>query len=131
MIVHWLNPQSFMRDIPSQMHPSPITLWWIIYNFHVIFTFNKKQSSRWFTKVNMTYVSRMFDSPRYIRCSTLWFLNPLEYLPVQFSSRLLLWLATLTFTFSSIYCTGQIWLTCLCIFKLSVLVFCRNSTVWF
>ena len=44
------------------------------------------------------FISRMFNSRRFIRYSPFWFINPLQYLPVQFSFRLLLWLATLTFT---------------------------------
>ena len=52
---------------------------------------------------NMTCVSRMFDFYRFTRCSPFWFFNPLEYLPVQFCSRFLLWLAKLIFTFPANY----------------------------
>ena len=45
---------------------------------------------------------------------------------VQFSVCLLLWLATLAFTFPAIISTRQVRL--ICIFKSS---FCRNSVVWF
>ena len=37
----------------------------------------------------LTCVSRMFDSHGFIRCSPFWSLNPLEYLPKQFSSPVL------------------------------------------
>ena len=59
-----------------------------------------------------------------------WFFNPFEYLPVLFSSRLLLWVALLAFTFpaASYLLALAVWGTvaCFCIFKSSVLVACKN-----
>ena len=37
-ITDWLSQRAFISDIPSQMHPSPITLWQVI----SICTFNRK-----------------------------------------------------------------------------------------
>ena len=67
-------------------------------------------------------------------CSPFLFCNHLEYLPVQFSSRLLFWLATLVFMFPAtlFVSTGQvIVLICICKFKSSVLLFWRNSVFRF
>ena len=45
----------------------------------------------------------MFDSHIFTRCYPFWFFNPPEYLLVQFSSRLLIRLATLAFVFPAVY----------------------------
>ena len=48
---------------------------------------------------NMTFVSSMFDSHRFTRCSLFLFFNPLVYLPMHISSGLFFWLAILAFMF--------------------------------
>ena len=61
---------------------------------------------------------------RFTRCSPFWFLILLEYLSVQFSSRLT---AGSTCIHGSIHVSRQVGLICFCIFNSSVLDFCRNS----
>ena len=65
---------------------------------------------------------------RFTRCSPFWFLILLEYLSVQFSSRLM---AGNTCIHGSIHVSKQVGLICFCIFKSGVLDFCRNSLFGF
>ena len=101
----WLTQKVFISDISSQKHPLPITLWWVILIFKILFKlliyyfiiiFNlcfQQEIMFWLIHHirNIVYVSSMFDSNRFTRCFSFWFVNSLKYLPVQFSSRLLLW----------------------------------------
>ena len=72
-----------------------------------------------------------------LRCSPFWFLNLLEYLSKQFSSPVLVFCFSwqqLHSRFLASYLLAsirQVGLICFCIFKSSVLVFCRNSVFWF
>ena len=131
MIQHWLTDSASIHlwyCFPKQMHASSVTLWQVV----LIFMWFVLSSSSFHyhmpyihKEYDFVFISRMFNSHRFIRCAPFWFINPLEYLPVQFSFRLLLWLATLTFTsrfLLAIY---------LLIFKPSVLNFCRNSVFIF
>ena len=58
----WLS-KTFISDIPSQMHPFSITVWWFVYNICVNFYFQKF----WLIHIcyhfigNMTCGSWMFD----------------------------------------------------------------------
>ena len=60
-----MTQQAFMSDIPSQMNPSPVTVWRFTLIFMLfVFTF---KSNGYLTYImyrfwNMTFVSRMFDS---------------------------------------------------------------------
>ena len=85
--IFFYTQQAFTSDIPSWMHASPITLSRVI----LIFMFHQQEMKFWLIHYiwNMTCASRMFDSYRFTRCSPLWFVNPLKYFSVQFSSRFL------------------------------------------
>ena len=62
-----------------------------------------------------------FDSHRFTRCYPFWFLNHLGYHPVQFCFRLL----------GGNTCIHVSCYLFFCIFKSSVLAFCRNYVFWF
>ena len=66
------------------LHPSPITLI-LIFMSSVLSTGNTGIKF-WSYIGNMTFVSRIFDSYRFVECSPFSFVNPLKYHPVQFSS---------------------------------------------
>ena len=129
ILTDWLCKYSC--DIPSQMHPSPITLWRIILIFKLLYIATSKVH---FIIYRLQIIIRIwlpFQGCLIRKIFPFWFLNPLEYLPVLFSSRLLLWLALLAFTFppAANYCStnrGAVAYS-FCIFKSSVLVSCRNS----
>ena len=83
-----LSYQAFINDIPSQMHPSPITLWWFILLFvlFVLPTGNKVLANSLY---GIWVASQGYLIHIDLRCSSFWYLNPFEYLLVEFSSRLL------------------------------------------
>ena len=123
-LTDWLTQQAFMSDIPSLMHASSITVVWRVILLFMWFVLSKVLA---FTTIcnthkeqDFVFISRIFNSHRFIRCFPFWFINPREYLPVQFSFRLMLSLATHLHSrfLLAIY---------LLIFKPSVLVCCRNS----
>ena len=78
----WLS-KTFISDIPSQMHPFSITVWWFVYNICVNFYFQK------FWLIHLLSFYREYDlwfMDVWFICSPFWFLNLLEYFPKQFSS---------------------------------------------
>ena len=97
-----------------------LALWWVILIFmsFAISTGNI-EIKFWPYIRNMICIPTMFDPDRFTRCSSFWFFNPLQYLPGQFSSRLLLWLATLG-------CCFLLLLTCSSLLQ----KFCPLTFVW-
>ena len=106
---------AFISDIPSQMHPSPITLWQVILIFMVLVLTTQEIKNRNWTCVS----SRLFDSQR---CSPFWFLNPFECLPVQFFYCLLAGNTCIRVS-CYFFSTSRLELICFYIFKSNILVF--------
>ena len=71
------------------------------FDFYIISTLNKKQRSGLFTVVNMTCVSRIFDSHRFPRCSPFLFFDVLGFF--LFNISLAFWLTAFALMFPAIY----------------------------
>ena len=92
----WLSKHSWVILLPKAnaciFHNSVMASY---FNFYVIYTFKSSGFNYHMQYIHKEYdfvfIWRMFDSHRFIRFSPFWFINPLEYLPVQVSFRLLLW----------------------------------------
>ena len=95
-LTDWLTQQTFMSDISTLIHPSSIILWCgeLFCTFKSSGFHYHMQQCNTHKEYDFVFISRMFNSHRFIRCSLFWFINPLKYLPVQFSFCLMLSLAT-------------------------------------
>ena len=91
---HWLHLKldgtlTESASIHKWMHSSSIiTLWWDIFIF-VICAFNSTGNKVLANSLGMAYLSRMFDSHIFTRCSPFLFFIPVKYLSVKFPSGLL------------------------------------------
>ena len=105
-LTDWLTQQAFINDIPSQMHSSPRTLWWIVLILlFVLSKGNKVLASSLVLEGSLIHIDlkdiRYFDS-----------------------------LILSNHFFSSFALVGNNCKATLQHFKPSVLFFCRNSVFW-
>ena len=113
---HWLHIYAWYSFPNACIFHNPV-VWrvislfmWFVLSKVLAFTIICNSSAIHIVKeYDFVFISRMFNSHRFIRCSPFWFINPLEFLPVQFFLSYAFFvfcfscLAALTFTFLTSY----------------------------